>query len=59
MENLGQQHATAGVSKETSESLLAGWNKGPTQHTNQGGNDGVAGVREGSQPRFLQSTPIP
>ena len=28
MENLRQQHATAGVSKETLELLLAGWSKG-------------------------------
>ena len=53
MENLRQQHATAGALQETSELLLQGGVKGLTQHTTWGGNNGVASVREGKPIPFL------
>ena len=53
MENLWQQDTSAGISKETSELLLAGWSKGTKAAWQSGWNDGVAGVREEKLISFL------
>ena len=46
LEDIWQQHASTGVSKQTSDLMIAGWSNGTTQHMSQVGSGGVTGVKD-------------